>query len=223
MARAPETGEIPLFPLANVVLFPGVRAPLHVFEPRYRQMTADAIAGEHCIGMIAVRPEHAGEMEGDPPLFAIGCAGSIVESELLPDGRFNMILLGTRRFRVRNEGPRPAGRLYRIAEVEWLDEAPLRDADGARLRREVIAAFQAFAQQSAPARTPEISPALFDGVDDATLIHTLCQLLDLAPIEKQGLLEAIGVLERGERLASVLRFRAAEVAWPSGGADPTRH
>ena len=65
--------RIPLFPLENVVLLPDVVLPLHVFEPRYRQLTTDALAGDRRIGMIAVRPEHAHQMAGDPPLYAVGC------------------------------------------------------------------------------------------------------------------------------------------------------
>ena len=70
--------EIPIFPLQQVVLFPRVRCPLHIFEPRYRQLTEAALAGDRRIGMVAVRPEHANAMAGDPPVFGVGCEGRSV-------------------------------------------------------------------------------------------------------------------------------------------------
>lgn len=214
--------QAPLFPLSNVVLFPGVRTPLHVFEPRYRQMVREALAGERQIGMIAVRPEHVGAMAGDPPLFEVGCLGTVVESEALPDGRFHIVLLGTARFRIRRELPAEEGRLYRVAEVQPLPE---RDdgATAADLRARVLAGFESVVRASAPDPTAELSPSLFDGVDDAGVIHMLCQLLDLPPREKQALLESNGVSERGERLCAVLEFHAAELAFQGARPDETRH
>jgi Lon protease-like protein len=223
MARA--LAATPLFPLSNVVLFPGVRAPLHVFEPRYRQMTRDALATERRIGMIAVRPEHAAEIDGDPPLFAIGCLGAIVESEALSDGRFNVMLLGTQRFRVVREPPREGERLYRVAEVELLeDDAAIGDAARLHaLRRRVVELFRQILAITDPSRARELPPTVFDGVEDRALVNTLSQMLDLPVLEKQGLLEANGLLERCERLCSVLELRAAELAWHGDEEIRTRH
>ena len=216
--------EIPLFPLSNVVLFPGLRAPLHIFEPRYRAMTADALAGERRIGMIAVRPEHAMEMEGEPPIFAVGCAGRIVAHEALADGRYNIVLLGEHRFRVVAELPRPPTRPYRVARVQRLDDAcdPARAPRLAALRARVSQLFSELVRTLAPARARQLSPDLLTEIDDATFVNTLCQLLELPPSEKQGLLEADGVPARYEGLAAVLHFRLAELAGRMGSA-PTRH
>ena len=68
--------ELPIFPLSNVVLFPNLQVPLHLFEPRYRQMARDALDGAGRIGMVVVRPDHVAEMASDPPIFPIGCAGT---------------------------------------------------------------------------------------------------------------------------------------------------
>jgi len=216
---------LPLFPLSNVVLFPGVRAPLHIFEARYRQMTAGALAADLMIGMIAVHPDHVGEMEGNPPVFSVGCAGRITESEQLKDGRYNIVLLGTDRFRVRTELPASAGRLHRVAEVELLED-PFEAAERPRvlaLRTRVIELFTQLAHLTAAARDSELTPELFDDVDPVMLVNTLCQLLDLPCAEKQGLLECDGARERLERLVSVLEFRSAEVAFHSQDGAPTRH
>ncbi|HEY8492570.1 MAG TPA: LON peptidase substrate-binding domain-containing protein, partial [Myxococcota bacterium] len=102
----PREETIPLFPLPNVVLFPGARVPLHVFEPRYRQMTAHALAGERRIGIVAIRPEHLSEIMGDPPLFSVGCAGLVEQATRRDDGRYDIILRGTERFRILGELPR---------------------------------------------------------------------------------------------------------------------
>lgn len=73
--------ELPIFPLSEVVLFPGLRVPLHIFEPRYRQMLEAALAGEPRIGMVAVLPAQVASMDGDPATFSIGCAGTIEACE----------------------------------------------------------------------------------------------------------------------------------------------
>ena len=79
---------LPIFPLPNVVLFPGVFLPLHVFEPRYRTMTQEAIAGDRIIGISLLRPGFEADYEGRPPLYSIGCAGVISHSERTADGRY---------------------------------------------------------------------------------------------------------------------------------------
>jgi Lon protease-like protein len=208
-----------------VVLFPGVRAPLHIFEPRYRQMTAAALAADRSIGMIAVHPDHVGEMEGNPPLFSVGCAGVITESERLPDGRYNIVLLGTDRFRVCSELPSSPGRLHRVAEVELLED-PFEVAErphALALRARIVELFARLVQQSASAGSSEFTPELFDDVDPGMLVNTLCLLLDLPSAEKQGLLECHGIRERLERLVSVLEFRDAELAFRKEDDAPTRH
>ncbi|MYK90359.1 MAG: ATP-dependent protease, partial [Acidobacteria bacterium] len=109
--------RIPIFPLPNVVLFPQVFLPLHIFEPRYREMVADAIDGDRLIGMALLREgwqRHAGP---NPPIFPIGCAGRITHVASLPDGRYNIVLRGVDRFRVRDEDQ---SRAYRIGVIELL-------------------------------------------------------------------------------------------------------
>ena len=216
---------LPLFPLSNVVLFPGVRAPLHIFEPRYRQMTTAALASDRSIGMVAVHPDHVSQMDGNPPVFSVGCAGVITESEQLKDGGYNIVLLGTDRFRIRRELPIAPGRLHRVAEVELLED-PFEAAEKPRvmaLRVRVVELFTKLAHLTGAARDSEITPELFDDVDPVVLVNTLCQLLDLPSAEKQGLLECHGVRERLERLESVLEFRAAELAFRNLDGAPTRH
>lgn len=115
--------RIPLFPLPGVVLLPGTLLPLHIFEPRYRAMVADALAGERTIGMAMLRPgrESAPDVPG---VHAIGGAGVIIESEELADGRYNILLEGRFRYRILREDA--AATPYRTASVDELASIPFR-------------------------------------------------------------------------------------------------
>jgi len=91
---------LPLFPLPNVVLFPNVFLPLHIFEPRYREMVADAAASDRMIGMVLLRPGWERDYEGRPPIYPIGCSGVMTHVDRLSDGRYNLVLRGLERFRI---------------------------------------------------------------------------------------------------------------------------
>jgi Lon protease-like protein len=217
---------LPLFPLPSVVLFPHARVPLHVFEPRYRQMTARALAGERRIGMIAVRPAHIDAMAGDPPLFAIGCAGVVDEAARRDDGRYDIVLRGTERFRILDEAPRDESRLYRVARVEPLEDPFDEPREGIPLqglRADAIELLSQLLRLAAPDSARPLDPRRFSGIDDVTFVNLLCQLLDLAPAEKQGLLETTGVLPRCEALVALLQFRVAELGGGIRAASRTLH
>ena len=107
---------LPLFPL-DVVLFPGTPLPLHIFEPRYRQMLADCLTGDLRFGIVG--PGHAAEA---PDAGAVGCAAEIRGNEQLPDGRSNVIVVGGARFVVRRMLDDPAP--YHVGLVEDFDERP---------------------------------------------------------------------------------------------------
>jgi Lon protease-like protein len=205
---------IPLFPLSNVVLFPRVHCPLHIFEPRYRQMIADALDGARRIGMATVRPEHQDEMSGDPPLFEVGCAGVIQHARRRDDGRYDIVLIGEQRFRILEELPREGERLYRVARVALLDERfdEAREAIPLQgLRADAIDLLTQLLRFVAPDAAHEMDPRRFSGIDDAAFVSALCQMLALPPAEKQGLLEADGPMPRCDRLVAILQFRVAEL------------
>src|SRR5262245_26704579 len=130
-----------LFPLPNVVLFPHVIQPLHIFEPRYREMTADALAGDRVIAPVLLRPGWEAEYESRPALHPTLCLGRIVAEQRLPDGRFNLLLRGLSRARIIEEVT--SGKLYRTARVEVLadgDAPPEQQAR--RLRKKIGEAAQ---------------------------------------------------------------------------------
>ena len=214
-----ESELLPIFPLSNVVLFPRVKTPLHLFEPRYRQLARDVLQGERRIGMVVVRPEHVDEMPGDPPIYPVGCAGVITESHRLPDGRYNLVLLGEQRVRVVAEEPRVESRLYRVARVVRLQDS-YPDADRARvtrLRAAIAADIGVLIRRAQPDRSHAFDPELFAGVDDETFVNAVANAFAFPAEEKQALLEAEGISERYARLASSLSFQRLELESTGGG------
>ena len=127
--------SVPIFPLPNVVLFPNVFLPLHIFEPRYRQMVAAALTGDRTIGMVLLRPGYEADYDGCPPVYATGCSGVITHSEQLEDGRYNLVLRGVTKFTIREEEPPAPGRLYRRAVITPIDET-IEPAGRDELRRQ---------------------------------------------------------------------------------------
>src|SRR5262249_40998533 len=111
-------GTVRLFPLPNVVLFPQVMLPLHIFEQRYQQMAGDALAGDHLITMVLLKPGVESASEDKPRLCSIGCLGRIVADQRLKNGRYNVLLRGLSRVRILQELEQD--KLYRSACVELL-------------------------------------------------------------------------------------------------------
>jgi uncharacterized protein len=208
-----DEAPIPLFPLSNVVLFPRVKTPLHLFEPRYQQLAHHVLEGKRRIGMVAVDPQHLDEIAGDPPLQRVGCCGVVTEARPLPDGRYNIVLLGEHRFRILEESPRLGERLYRLARVEPLEDAypeALRERV-ARLRASILENIGVLVRHTHPERSQMLDPELFASVDDETLVNTLAGALAMPPDEKQRLLEADSIPERFALLAGALGFWRAEL------------
>src|SRR6059058_955126 len=96
-------GSARLFPLPNLVFFPHVMQPLHIFEPRYRQMTADALAGDRFIALVLPTPGWEKDYAKAPALHSVGCLGRIIAEQRLDDGRFNILLRGLGRIRLVRE------------------------------------------------------------------------------------------------------------------------
>lgn len=186
---------IPLFPLQDVMLFPHVRRPLHIFEPRYREMLAKALEGDRIIGMVMLRPGHEADYFGRPPIYSIGCAGVITDVEELPDGRYNIVLHGISKFRVKSE---EQSRAYRLAEVEPIPETLL-NGDREALRRHrprLLEALSSLSPGSQP--TPDELP-------DEMLVNVLAQYHRMDPMKRLSLLERNGPLARAEALLTLLR------------------
>ena len=183
--------RIPLFPLPEVVLLPGTLLPLHVFEPRYRAMVADALEADRTIGMAMLK---AGSDAAAPaaPIHRVGTAGEIVESEALPDGRYNILLEARYRFRVLDEEP-PAP--YRVARVEEIPTGSFREpAEGERLVASAVGLFGDVARQL------DLPPLPGEDVSPERLASEIALRLRYAPPELQALLETDSLPTRFEAL-----------------------
>jgi Lon protease-like protein len=204
--------SLPIFPLPNVVLFPNVFLPLHIFEPRYRQMVTDALAGERMIGMVLLQPGYEAAYEGAPPVYEVGCAGLITHVERLSDGRFNIVLRGLERFRIVGEDPPTSTVLYRRALV-----APLSEINPPDRRERLKDARQRLEALLAPLFSGTLAArGLPQQMPDDELINALAQYLELEPIEKQALLERDGALQRCQSLVELLEMKALMEKGPGG-------
>jgi Lon protease-like protein len=198
--------RIPIFPLPNIVLFPSVFLPLHIFEERYREMVSDSLDGDRIIGMALLKPGWEPDYEERPSVYPVGCAGLITHAERLADGRFNLILKGLEKFRIRSE--EPAG-LYRVALVDSLPER-LTDPDRLVLQdqRRRLEALVATLLDTNEFPLPPAMP-------DEDLVHALAQYLTLEPVERQALLESEGLLARSRSLAELLEMKLLLQSNPS--------
>jgi Lon protease-like protein len=190
---------IPIFPLPNVVLFPDVPLPLHIFEPRYREMVRDALAGPGLIGMVLLRDDWRDDYHGAPEVYRTGCVGRIVETTPLPDGKFNIVLAGIREFDIVSE---QRERAYRQATVDWRAPAPSEPLPTG-MRTRLVSMIERYVGRSGDDPTREL---LGDArLDDATLVNFFSFWLDFGTIEKQSLLEAAAG-DRARLLLEMLEF-----------------
>jgi Lon protease-like protein len=217
---------LPLFPLPNVVLFPNVFLPLHIFEPRYRDMVSDALAGDRMIGMTLLKAGRQRDRGGWPPVYPIGSSGLIAHVEHLADGRYNIVLRGVERFRILEEDSSAA---YRRAIVESLPERRLEADDRsvlqscrARLESLVAPALRASmisGRQRVGARGDAAGGIEADlraaAMGDEDLINALAQYLDFEPLEKQALLEHNCIRSRAESLVELLEMKILITRTPS--------
>jgi Lon protease-like protein len=130
--------EAPLFPLPNVVLFPRAVLPLHIFEERYKAMTADAMEGDRQIAMALLRCGWEKDYYAHPAIEPVVCVGTIVSCEKLPDGKYNFLLQGHTRARIVRES---TGRPYRVAELVPLEQSPALEIDLSEHRAQMSALF----------------------------------------------------------------------------------
>ncbi len=214
--------SLALFPLSDVVLLPEISVPLYIFEPRYRQMTRDAIAGAGQIGMVTVRPDAVSALAGDPAVFRVGCLGRIAQAQEHPDGTFHILLLGESRFRILAEHPRTGDQLYRCARVELLPEQAARSEVEIEtlhgLRQELLEQLDQLIGIAQPGSTPAKMLEGFDRLESERLVNALTQAISFRPAEKQQLLEAETIVSRFETMTELLRFRLAELRGTGSGS-----
>lgn len=220
MALLPE-GEflLPLFPLPNIVFFPHTRLPLHVFEPRYRELVKDALESDQRFGVVLLRSGWENDYFGTPALHPLGTLGTIEQAVPLEDGRFNIVLRGDVRFRILDEVSRVP---YRTARVV-ADPEHTREPQEAYEKREWLADVSRQYLRYLPDQTtvPEIETVSLDALANALIMS-----LNLDNEEKQRLLELSDVIERAEQIGTELAGRIESLRFLAGyrrNGDPTHN
>jgi uncharacterized protein len=198
--------ELPVFPLEGAVLFPHGHLPLHVFEPRYRNLVDEALKTGRVFGMVQPRGEITHPAPDDVPLFETGCAGRIVSFSETEDGRFLVTLKGLCRFRVVRELPMLKGfrRVQPEYEVFRLD---LRDfSDEGLDKKAIIRAARAYLEHKGIAcdwDAAQSAPA-------PSLVTTFAMTCPFEPREKQALLETADLAARASLLISLFDMAVLE-------------
>ena len=205
--------RVPVFPLPGAILFPRAQLPLHIFEPRYREMVRDAIEGFGQIAM--VQPQGFDADEAAAPLYEVGCLGDIVGVEELDDGRFNIVLLGTNRFRLLREITSDAA--YRSAEI---DIEAFDDGEPSALSLGQRAEVEREARRLGDAMGLAVDWTAVARLDDEMLVNAIAQVAPFDFGAKQALLEQATLDGRADLLVQLMQFQRAAV---SGGleAEPT--
>jgi uncharacterized protein len=200
--------RVPIFPLPGAILFPRSQLPLHIFEPRYREMVRDAVEGAGRIGMIQ---PHRLDDDNQAPLYDVGCVGELVGLEELEDGRFNIVLLGSNRFRLLKEAEVDAS--YRCAEVDieaFNDEEPQPLSLGQR------AEVEREARRLGDAMGLAVDWSAVNRLDDEMLVNAIAQVAPFDVGAKQALLEQSGLADRADLLVQLMQFHRAAV---TGGTE----
>jgi uncharacterized protein len=200
--------RLPIFPLSGAILFPRSQLPLHIFEPRYREMVRDAIDGAGRIGMI--QPQRLDD-DNKAPLYAVGCVGEIVGIEELDDGRFNIVLLGSNRFRFIRDVSVDAA--YRCAEV---DIEAFDDGEPAALALVQRAEVEREARRLGDAMGLAVDWDAVSRLDDEMLVNAIAQVAPFDVGAKQALLEQATLEARADLLVQLMQFHRAAV---TGGVE----
>lgn len=207
--------RLSIFPLAGAILLPHSQLPLHIFEMRYRALVKDAMARDRRIAMI--QPRVRVESEGDrPPLFDIGCIGRVAEVEALDDGRFNIILEGTTRFRLVEElDAATAFRQVEASVEEFAGDEYEAEPLPIALRGGLLDESKRFARILGY----DVDWDAYEQLDDETMVNLAAQVSPFDTAAKQALLEAPDIAERAELLIQFMEFfRAHEERGGDGRA-----
>lgn len=195
------SGLIPLFPLATVVLFPNTLLPLHVFEPRYRQMVSDIVNAERIIGMVLLKPGWEKDYQGNPEIYGVACMGRMVSVEQLEDGRFNIVLYGLKRVKILEtvkDDP------YRLARVKILEDihGTNEEAYGERII-ELISRWNGMLGKEHESHRINVDIGL--PLENLTDIFASLNISNV--FEKQELLEEVSIPKRAEKVLSHLETK----------------
>jgi Lon protease-like protein len=198
---------VPVFPLPTVVFFPKTYLPLHIFEPRYREMVRESLQGDRMIMMTLLKEGWENNYYGNPEIYPIGCVGRIVKNQTLDDGRYNILLYGLVRVRLKEP---IYEKTYRQAWVEPL--APMEhgvQSLGANLRDGLLEQLKEYGKLIGAQQ--QMEHFLKIEMDDETLVNLFSAELNFTVTEKQFLLEAEALPQQCKRLMDLIQFKIHEV------------
>jgi uncharacterized protein len=197
------SGTVRLFPVPNLVLFPHVMQPLHVFEPRYRDLLRDALRNDRLIAMATLAPGWERHYDGRPRLGPVACLSRIVASKSLGDGSHNLLVVGMRRVRLLRELP-PTKR-YREAEVEVCEDVcPVAQAQRCRILGRELRDALAQLLPDLPQAREQLEQLLHGDIPLGVLTDVIAYALDLPLAQKEVLLAETCVFRRVETLLDEL-------------------
>ena len=209
------TFQIPIFPLPNAVFFPHTSLPLHIFEPRYRQMVADCLAGDKRLAMVLLKPGWEADYYGRPAVYEVAGAGEVVECETLADGRYNILLRGLERIGI--DGEVRSEKLYRIATARWLpDVYPPEGEDGLTSQMDRLRLACGRLLSRLPRPVPGLLKLLTDHDRPGVLVDRIASVVVVEVEKRQSLLENQDV---GDRIAEVTDYLEGVMALREQG-DP---
>ncbi len=214
------TGVVRVFPLPNLVLFPGVIQPLHIFEPRYRQLMCDALAGDELIAMSLLKPQWTDSESSNPPIFPTICIGKIVTHARLEDGRYNLLLLGARRARVIREIP--TNQPYRMVEVKVLEDETNKDPELYRgpIRNQTVKLFRQLIANDHQLDRESIENLLCDELPFGLLLDLIAFSCGAGLLDQQSVLSTTDVLTRANKVISILETKIENLSKPAYSKFP---
>lgn len=212
-------GRVRLFPLPDLVMFPHVLQPLHIFEPRYRELFEAALADDRLIAMAVLAPGWEPDYEGRPTLQPFACLGRIATHQRLDDGRYNFLLQGVRRVRIIRELEHQSS--FRVAEARLCEDvySPQFAQTRPQLRRRLVDSFK---QQlpKLPDAHEQLDQLLGSEIPLGMLTDLVSYALELGMELKQQLLGEVDVDARARLLLERLDRLATEPLGSKGGTDP---
>ncbi len=212
-------GKVRLFPLPNVVLFPRVIQPLHIFEPRYKQMVEDALEDNRLIALCLLQPT-AGLGGSTSPIYPDICIGQILQEERLPDGRFNLLLQGVSRAKIIKEVNN--GKLYRTAKVEIMHDVPTSLEENAdRMRTRLVKRMTKWFTQQ-PSAKEQLDRLVNSDLSLGNLCDVFSFALPLSVDMKILLLQLVNVEERALLLLEVIEQMTPEVTKQPSSSAPSK-
>ncbi|MCE9583850.1 MAG: LON peptidase substrate-binding domain-containing protein [Planctomycetes bacterium] len=202
-------GQAPIFALPGTVLFPGSRLPLHIFEPRYREMVKRALETDRLVAIALLKPGWEGQYDGNPEIYPMATVGQIIMEQVLPDGRYNIVIEGLVRFQ---HGEIVQEKPYRIARGELLhDKVDPLEEESVRTRAMHLNAVVAKLGEADFNFAAMASRAIKAGLEPGRLADVVAAGLDVDVSVKQRLLDETNVGRRLDALVAALKAKISDI------------